>query len=82
MTTNKPGMFLADDDEHDCFLFQDALLELNPYSELVIAKDRVEIETLVEKIPPPPYFLFLDINIPRKNGLDCLNEIRNSESKK
>lgn len=83
MSTNAPRIFLADDDEDDCILFQDALLELNPDSELVIAKDGVEIiETLVEKTPPPPDFLFLDINMPRKNGLDCLKEIRNSESDK
>lgn len=83
MPTAAPRIFLADDDEDDCLLFQDALLEFNPNSELVIAKDGVEIiESLVEKIPPPPAFLFLDINMPRKNGLDCLKEIRNSESDK
>ncbi len=81
MMNKQIRIFLADDDEDDCLLFRDALNEINPEYELVTAKDGVEIiEALVDKIPPQPLCLFLDINMPRKNGLDCLKEIRNSES--
>lgn len=74
-------IFLADDDDDDCLLFQDALHEINPAYELIVARDGVEImETLVDRIPPQPFCLFLDINMPRKNGLDCLREIKSSES--
>ncbi len=32
--------------------------------------------TLNDTVPPPPYAIFLDLNMPRKNGFECLSEIR------
>jgi CheY-like chemotaxis protein len=70
-------IFLADDDEDDCFLFHDALMEVGTDCEIVMAHDGVEImETLRDRTPPPPHCLFLDINMPFKNGLQCLGEIK------
>jgi len=31
---------------------------------------------------PLPHLLFLDLNMPRKNGFECLKEIRNNEKLK
>jgi CheY-like chemotaxis protein len=77
MSPESIRIFLADDDEDDCFLFQDALREIVIKHELVVARDGVQImETLREKIPPSPHYLFLDINMPLKNGLECLAEIQ------
>jgi CheY-like chemotaxis protein len=75
---NEPiRIFLVDDDDDDCCLFRDALGEVSQSYQLTVAKDGVEImETLREKIPPSPHYLFLDINMPLKNGLQCLAEIR------
>jgi CheY-like chemotaxis protein len=73
-------IFLADDDEDDCILFQDALNEIGRKNELVISKDGVELmNTLNEKVPPPPQVLFLDLNMPRKSGFECLKEIKEEE---
>ena len=76
---NEP-IFLADDDEDDCALFQSALREVGAGIELVISYDGEELmETLDRRVPPPPHVIFLDLNMPRKNGMECLLEIRQTE---
>ena len=73
------NIFLTDDDTDDCMLFSEALQEI--YSEkearLTISNDGVKLmEVLDETVPPPPEVIFLDLNMPRKNGFECLTEIR------
>ncbi|HEY6171127.1 MAG TPA: response regulator [Candidatus Kapabacteria bacterium] len=76
-------IFLADDDIDDREFFQDALSEVSANLELVIAEDGVLLmEALKSMVPPPPYVIFLDLNMPRKNGYECLADIRNSDSYK
>ncbi|SEI60006.1 CheY chemotaxis protein or a CheY-like REC (receiver) domain [Dyadobacter koreensis] len=76
-------IFLADDDEDDCMLFEDALREVNASTELATANDGVELMNLLGKtVPPPPDVIFLDLNMPKKNGFECLAEIRNSQQYK
>ena len=76
-------IFLADDDEDDCLLFEDALREVSASTELTMANDGVELMTILGTlVPPPPDVIFLDLNMPRKNGFECLTEIRNSQSLK
>ncbi len=75
-TTSK-NIFLADDDADDCMIFEDALKELRVETLLTVSKNGVELmSTLDETVPPPPYVIFLDLNMPRKNGFECLKEIR------
>lgn len=73
-------IFLANDDADDRMLFEDALKELSIPTQLTIAKDGVELMSKLELIvePPPPDVIFLDLNMPRKNGFQCLEEIRNN----
>lgn len=76
-------IFLADDDEDDCLLFEDVLREVSASTELTMANDGVELMTILGTlVPPPPDVIFLDLNMPRKNGFECLAEIRNSQSLK
>ncbi len=80
--TTKPQrtIFLADDDADDCMLFEDALREVSDTTSLVTANDGVELMDILEKtVPPPPEVIFLDLNMPRKNGVECLIEIRNTQ---
>lgn len=73
----KKVVYLADDDADDREFFQDALSEIAVPTLLVVAEDGVELmTTLDERVPPPPYVIFLDLNMPRKNGLECLTDIR------
>jgi CheY-like chemotaxis protein len=72
--------FLADDDDDDRLLFEDALRELSRDTSLTMATDGVDLmEKLQETVPPPPSVIFLDINMPRKNGFECLAEMKQIE---
>ena len=68
-------IFLAEDDRDDSFLFQEALSRL-PYSiSLHLAQDgELLVEMLRNHVVPD--FIFLDLNMPKKDGYACLSEIR------
>lgn len=79
----KKLVFLADDDADDREFFQDALSEIATQTELVISEDGVVLmATLEKRVPPPPYVIFLDLNMPRKNGYECLTDIRSTDKYK
>ena len=74
------NIFLADDDADDRIFFEDALKQVTIPTQLTLSSDGLELmsnlETVIE--PPPPDVIFLDLNMPRKNGFQCLEEIRNT----
>lgn len=73
-------LLLADDDIDDCMFFRDALDELPVTTSLVTAKDGVHLMQLLKSGPENiPDILFLDLNMPRKNGFDCLAEIKKNK---
>jgi CheY-like chemotaxis protein len=76
--TNEPvKILLADDDENDRMLFTDALQELKINTELHTVNDGVELmDYLMTKVDDMPHLLFLDLNMPKKNGFECLVDIR------
>src|SRR5690349_18876286 len=77
MTKEFRRIYLADDDDDDCMLFQDALTEINYAFELTVSKDGEELmKTFEDNVPPPPHVLFLDLNMPRKSGFECLKEMK------
>ena len=70
-------VFLAEDDPDDRLLFEDALNEIGNGAQLITAKDGMQlIQLLNNLVPPPPEVIFLDLNMPRKNGFECLKEIK------
>lgn len=71
-------IILADDDQDDCLLVEEAIDELGlPYN-LTCVEDGVKlIETLSDKSLPSPDLVLLDLDMPMKHGLVCLDEIRN-----
>ena len=72
-------IILTDDDTDDCELFQDAVKELSIQTKLSILENGVALmATLEETVPPPPDVIFLDLNMPLKNGYEALIEIRNT----
>ena len=75
---NEPiHVLLADDDEGDRNIFIDALNELKINTVIHTVKDGQElIDHLTHADNSPPHVLFLDLNMPCKTGLDCLNEIK------
>ena len=73
-------LLLADDDEDDRMFFKDALEELPVKSLLNTVNDGEQlIKLLTSETAVLPDLLFLDLNMPRKTGLECLDEIKRNE---
>ena len=72
-------LLLADDDTDDCFLFREALNEISANTILTIASDGAELMDLLTSDAVLPAAVFLDLNMPRKNGFECLKEIKQNE---
>jgi CheY-like chemotaxis protein len=70
------SILIADDDPDDCMLFEDAIGELDYNIRIQVAKDGEELLRLLRESVILPEMLFLDLNMPRKNGFQCLAEIR------
>jgi CheY-like chemotaxis protein len=70
-------ILLADDDEADRMLFSEAFKELEIKINLQTVNDGTQLmKYLAVKDQLLPDFLFLDLNMPRKSGIECLKEIR------
>jgi len=70
---------LVDDDPDDQELFRYALNKLNMPIDLTIADDGVYA---IEKLSEPgflPDVIFMDLNMPRLNGLECITELKKIE---
>jgi CheY-like chemotaxis protein len=73
-------ILLADDDIDDCNFFKNALNELPISTQLTIVNDGDKLmQLLTNETTELPHVLFLDINMPRKNGFECLSEIKASK---
>ncbi len=73
-------ILLADDDQDDSMLFQDILDELPLSTDLTTVFDGEQLMQWLNATKEYlPDILFLDLNMPRKNGFDCLSEIRRIE---
>jgi CheY-like chemotaxis protein len=73
-------IMLADDDDDDRLFFREAFEEIKIDYKLSMFNDG---EQLMEYLNVPsnelPDVIFLDLNMPRKSGLECLREIRADE---
>lgn len=76
--SNEPQLIcLAEDDEDDILLFRQALADTGIHCELHVARNGQKlIEMLDELNPKKPDVIFLDMNMPLKNGRECLQWIR------
>ncbi|MCL6258466.1 response regulator [Aquiflexum sp. TKW24L] len=72
-------IFLAEDDEEDRDLFSLIISEISADYKIFVAKDGIKFMSLLNNADQLPDFIFLDLNMPVKNGLECLQEIKNSE---
>lgn len=72
-------ILFADDDEDDRALFKQMIDELNVNVELSTVKDGYHLMYALSEIEWLPDVIFLDLNMPRKSGVQCLTEIRNDK---
>ncbi len=71
------NLLLADDDTDDCLFFKEALEDLPLDANLSTVNDGVQLMNfLYAKLDTLPDALFLDLNMPRKSGFECLSEIK------
>jgi CheY-like chemotaxis protein len=74
-------ILLADDDEDDRFFFNMALKDF-PVKLTAVEDGEKLMHFLLANVKALPDVLFLDLNMPRKNGSECLLEIKEHESLK
>ena len=87
---NKPSktltILMADDDEDDRILAQDAMKESRVLNELYFVEDGVELLAYLNgegkyadrDSYPLPGLILLDLNMPKKDGREALSEIKNN----
>jgi CheY-like chemotaxis protein len=75
---------MADDDEDDCMLASEALIESNMQHQLHIVKNGEELMDYLyqrgkytnPENEAPPGLILLDLNMPKKDGREALKEIK------
>jgi CheY-like chemotaxis protein len=73
-------ILLADDDTDDCLFFKEAVSELaEPVNFSAVHDGEQLMQLLLTETGKLPDILFLDLNMPRKNGLECLTEIKQNK---
>ncbi len=71
------NIILADDDRDDRLFFTDAFEELGMNTKVNTYNDGVELMDFLNSDDAiMPNVLFLDLNMPKKSGIECLNEIK------
>lgn len=73
-TSSLKRVLLVDDDVDDRELFEEAVKLINPSLLVDTASDGEELMRYIQKATPD--VIFLDLNMPRKNGKECLVELR------
>ena len=76
------NLVLADDDSDDRDLFEEAANFVEPGIKIITTRDGEELMDHLIKASTKPDIIFLDLNMPRKNGKECLVEIQKDQSLK
>ena len=70
---------LVDDDKDDRFLFQEVIEEIKINTNLLLFTNGQEfMDYLIQEDTVNLHIVFLDLNMPVKNGIQCLEEIRSN----
>ena len=78
----KHSILYADDDPDDLMFIKDAFERYAENIELVTVRDGVEVIQYLSSLSPmepAPCLIILDINMPRMNGKEALQELRNMD---
>src|SRR5215212_1458528 len=75
----KKVCFLIDDDVDDQEIFALALNEVNERFQCEVANNGYEGLQQLKKMNCLPDYIFLDLNMPKMNGKECLKELKKTE---
>lgn len=81
LTVNEDPLhiLLAEDDEDDRSFFKEAFDKIKMKAKITLLNDGAQLmDYLLHPEGPLPQVVFLDLNMPKKNGLECLREIRSN----
>lgn len=70
------NILYADDDPEDREIFCDAIHQINPAIKVILSKDGQDALDTLNAQTESPDFIFLDINMPRMNGIECMALIK------
>lgn len=70
------NIWLADDDEDDCEMLQFVLSELGEDMDVTCIRNGLDLLTRLKSNGTLPDLVLIDINMPLKNGISCLQEIK------
>ena len=74
MNPNSINILIADDDSDDVKLIAEGLQDILPSCNCINVRDGIAtLKFLKDNVQPD--LVFLDLNMPLKNGIDCLKEI-------
>jgi CheY-like chemotaxis protein len=74
---NQKTLFIIDDDEDDQLFLHEAMNDLNIPIDCYYANNgELALQQLRNEEIPVPDFIFLDLNMPKLNGKECLVEIK------
>src|SRR5690606_10195300 len=73
----KLHIFFGDDDREDVEFFTQAIEEVSPGIKITIARDGAELLEFLQLVIPD--IIFLDLNMPVMNGVECLQRIRSNK---
>jgi len=80
MNLKQLNILHVDDDTDDCIFFKEALAELNLPTHHTSVQDGDELmKYFANEANELPHVMFLDLNMPRKNGSECLLEIKSND---
>lgn len=77
------SLLFVDDDADDTFLFREVLAEVAP---ALLFSSAADGEEALQKLTAPgallPYLIFMDLNMPRMDGKECLAALKKHEKLK
>jgi CheY-like chemotaxis protein len=75
--TKKIQCLLVEDDLDDQEIFQMCLKKISPDIECSVSNNGVDALAMLEKIGSyTPDYIFMDVNMPKMNGIECLTRIK------
>lgn len=71
-------IFYTDDDPDDQHIFKEVVSEIKEYCDVYTQNHGDELMDMLKNPSPQPHIIFLDLNMPFKNGYEVLKEMRHS----